>query len=130
MARIPVTGWGWNRAVSVYEHGHQPVWLSESAAVTLNDYFMVGMSLGVLAVWAFSLWIWLAWQPTTVAMPATPNSQFSTCLLPKAALFPLLTSLALDGGLFKVGVAIPFCVLTQLAADSEFRDSKNYPLPA
>ncbi len=111
MARKPLTGWGWNSPVAVYEHGHQPVWLSEVWAITLNDYFMLGMTLGVPALWAFLLWIWLAWQPATVDIP----SQLSTCLLPYAALLPLLLGFALEGGLFKVAVAVPFCVLMELA---------------
>ena len=118
MARKPLTGWGWNSPVAVYEHGHQPVWLSEVWAITLNDYFMLGMTLGVPALWAFLLWIWLAWQPATVDIP----SQLSTCLLPYAALLPLLLGFALEGGLFKVAVAVPFCVLTN--------HPEPFPLPA
>lgn len=114
MARKPATGWGWNRPAAVYEYGHQPVWLSEGAAITLNDYLMLGMTLGGLVFWAFLLWVWLAWHTATLTVTQTPNFQLPICLL-QAALLPLLLGFALDGGLFKLAVAVPFCVLMELA---------------
>lgn len=129
MARQPLTGWGWNRPVPVYEHGHRPVWLRASAALTLNDYCMLGMTLGVPSLWAFLLWLWLAWQPTARSLPAIGNASLSTGLLPRAALLPLLLGFVLDGELFKLAVAVPFCFLVELATDSDPSDSTPAPVP-
>ncbi len=106
IARKPIAGWGWNRPVAVFDHGHQPAWLSESAAITLNDYFMIGMTLGVPTLLAFLLWIRLVWQPAD--FPSSPAS------LPHAALLPLLLSFGFDGGLFNLALAVPFSVMLEL----------------
>lgn len=123
MARKPLTGWGWNRPVTLYEQGIQPVWLSESGAITQNDYCILGITLGVPALSAFLLWTWLAWQPAAsdssspLCSMCSPRINYNLSFL-HAALLPLLVSFAVDAGLFKLAIVVPFCILTEIMSDS------------
>jgi hypothetical protein len=119
MARQPLTGCGWNSPLSIYEHGNKPIWLSESGAISLNDYLMVGMILGVPALGTLLLWVWLAWHFPLANAPPQPSAVYHPCMfLSHSALIPLLLACALDGGLFKLAVAVPYWALLELAEDS------------
>jgi O-antigen ligase len=119
MARQPLTGWGWNRPLSIYEYGNKPTWLSEGGAISLNDYLMIGMTLGVPALGTLLLWVWLAWHFPLANAPPQPSAVYHPCMfLSHSALIPLLLACALDGGLFKLAVAVPYWALLELAEDS------------
>jgi O-antigen ligase len=59
MGEKPWFGFGWGRPEKTYEHFYLPVRLSEGAAVETNDYLMLGVTLGVLPVFCFGMYIWL-----------------------------------------------------------------------
>lgn len=127
LARRPLTGWGWNCPLIAYDHGHKPVWLSEAGAIALNEYLMLGMTLGVPVIWAFLIWIRLAWRLNVLLPNSPPNTTPSSLLgfqplltaLPRAALLPMLIGFIFDGGLSKLAIAVPFCVLLELSVESD-----------
>lgn len=118
MARRPLVGWGWGKPATVFEQGHKPLTLSEGGAVTLNDYLMLGMTLGMPALLIFVGWIWLGWRGGLTKLCA-PDSAGGGCMIPLhclAGLLPCVLALALDGALFKVAVAVPLFVLLEIGS--------------
>lgn len=118
MARKPLIGWGWGRPANVFEHGHKPPTLSESGALTLNNYLMVGMMLGVPAIIALVSWLWLGWHAGGLKKPSAgvPPEIEPVLWLCQAALIPCVIGMALDGVLFKAAVAVPMLILLELGA--------------
>jgi O-antigen ligase len=59
-AEHPWFGAGWNQPEPLYEHYFLPTKLSESAAIEMNDYLMLGATLGILALFCFGMYLWLS----------------------------------------------------------------------
>jgi hypothetical protein len=51
-------GVGWNQAIGVYEKNYSPP-KNGAAAITTNDYLMLGATLGVPALFCFGMYLWL-----------------------------------------------------------------------
>jgi O-antigen ligase len=60
MADRPLLGLGWDTPKIVYDNLYQPAKLAEGKALELNDYFTLGMSLGVPALVCFAAYLWLS----------------------------------------------------------------------
>ncbi|HEU5123943.1 MAG TPA: O-antigen ligase family protein [Verrucomicrobiae bacterium] len=60
MAEKPWLGLGWNQPEPMYEHYYLSPRLTESAAIQMNDYFMLGATLGIPALFCFGMYIWLS----------------------------------------------------------------------
>lgn len=120
MARKPLAGWGWGRSTSVFEQGHKPAALSEGAAVTLNNYLMVGMMLGAPALIVLVTWLWLGWRAggTGPVAMGNPSECVVLLMLCQAALIPCVIAMGLDGVLFKAAVSVPMFVLLELGAST------------
>jgi hypothetical protein len=56
----PLLGFGWNRPEAEYETFHKPMQVSEGAAIQLNDYLLLGATLGIPALFCFGMYLWLA----------------------------------------------------------------------
>ena len=56
----PLMGFGWGQAESAYSKNYRPPQLDESAAIEMNDYFMLGISAGVPALLCFLVYLWLS----------------------------------------------------------------------
>ncbi|HET7626152.1 MAG TPA: O-antigen ligase family protein [Verrucomicrobiae bacterium] len=69
MAEHPWLGVGWNRPEPLYDHYYLPPKVSESAAIEMNDYLMLGATLGVPALFCFCMYIWLS-------LGEVPSSRF------------------------------------------------------
>ena len=82
MADRPLLGLGWDTPKLVYDNLYQPAKLAEGKALELNDYFTLGMSLGVPALACFAAYVWLS----LTDIPSYKIQQDN------AAIFPLLTS--------------------------------------
>jgi hypothetical protein len=52
-------GAGWNQPEPLYDHYFLPAKLTESAAIQMNDYLMLGATLGVPAFFCFGMYLWL-----------------------------------------------------------------------
>jgi hypothetical protein len=138
MASKPWFGFGWNQPPEQYERFYQPALLSEGSAIGLNNYFLLGMTLGIPALLCFLAYIWLAFCPPRAGPHrSTLNSGGSqlasniqqsettdhgllttdlewlktTC---RAGVIVLLVGFWFDGGLFKLALAAPFWILLEL----------------
>jgi O-antigen ligase len=59
-AEHPLFGAGWNQPAPLYEQYYLPAKLSEGAAIEMNDYLMLGATLGVPALFCFGMYVWLS----------------------------------------------------------------------
>jgi hypothetical protein len=59
LAEHPWLGAGWNQPEPLYDHYFLPAKLTESAAIQMNDYLMLGATLGVPALFCFGMYLWL-----------------------------------------------------------------------
>ena len=104
MRDSPLTGFGWQQAEVTYVKEYCPTRVTESAAIQMNDYLMVGICGGVPALVCFLLYV--------VSVFRTPRSAPSMSL---AGAVVLLVGFWFDGGLFKLPVAVVFWTLLELS---------------
>ena len=134
MADRPLAGFGWQEAEQAYAKQYLPPQLSESAAIQMNDYFMLGISAGVLALLCFLayLWLLLTRKPDVMiqkpesatldfALPAAPEWSKGGWILDwpiiacRAGVIVLLIGFWFDGGFFRLAVGPVFWILMGLS---------------
>jgi O-antigen ligase len=138
MAEKPWTGAGWNEPERTYEYYYLPPHLTEAQAIQMNDYLMLGATLGIPALVCFGMYVWLALTgkaesgklkaekpyPETVSTIHHPLSSSDwlqiTC---RAGAIVLLVGFWFDGGLFKLPTASIFWVLLELGRIEEKDES-------
>jgi len=118
MAEKPWFGTGWNQPEPLYQHYYLPSKSTESAAIQLNDYLMLGATLGIAAFFCFVMYVWLSL--TKKSEIGNQRSEISgidwlqaTC---RAGAIVLLVGFWFDGGLFKLPTAATFWILLELGA--------------
>ena len=132
MAEHPWFGTGWNQPEPLYEHYYLSPKLTERAAIEMNDYLLLGATLGVPALFGFAVYLWLTLKPIRVADEVTrlklkpdPSPLASAAADLNAALLSarcqagavvLLVGFWFDGGLFKLPTAATFWILLELGA--------------
>jgi O-antigen ligase len=113
MVEHPWFGFGWNQPEPLYEHYYLLPKLSESAAIQMNDYLLLGATLGIPALFCFGIYL---------SLSLFRNSAFSLQpleLLPatcRAGAIVLLVGFWFDGGLFKLPTAATFWILLELGS--------------
>jgi len=136
-AEYPWFGAGWNQPEPLYEHYYLPPRFTESAAIKMNDYFLLGATLGIPALFCFGMYLWLSLGDRSREMGdrrqqvagrgqkpeigrqdlnfklRTPNCGLlsMTC---HAGAIVLLVGFWFDGGLFKLATASTFWILLEL----------------
>jgi O-antigen ligase len=115
----PFIGFGWGKAETVYDKKYCP--LPESAAIEMNDYFMLGISAGVPALVCFVAYLALAYGRRSPGF-SPASSVFVVC---RGGSIVLLAGFWFDGGLFKWAIAPVFWILIELS-----RLEPITPLPA
>jgi O-antigen ligase len=137
-AEHPWFGFGWNQPEPLYEHYYLPPKLGERAAFELNDYLMLGATLGIPALFCFIVYIWLSLvrgaergvQNTQDGERGTQNVELAgrSEILPpvtrhlspqticRAGAIILLVGFWFDGGLFKLATASTFWILLELGS--------------
>jgi len=131
MADRPWFGWGWKQVLAHYEAFYMPGKLTDGRALWSNDFFMLGLALGVPALACFMGYVMLSLgggsrgeSPVLLSRPSNPEpsaSSFSllvtTC---RAGAVVLLVSFWFDGGpnggLFKLATGATFWILLELGA--------------
>ena len=95
MAEHPWFGAGWNQPEPLYEHYYLPPKLTESAAIQMNDYLMLGATLGIPALFCFAVYIGLSlfggahpprvpfFAPSRKTLDASQGSYVTTSLNPQ-----------------------------------------------
>lgn len=128
MAEHPLTGLGWNRPESEYDHYYRRMNVPEAAAIQMNDYFMLGSTLGVPALVCLGMYLWQCFvrKPAgsnEVASGSEPPASNPVAVAPdldwlratcRAGAILLAIGFWFDGGLFKIATAAPFWILLEL----------------
>jgi O-antigen ligase len=127
MAERPWLGFGWNQPEPVYEQYYLPPKTMESAAIEMNDYFMLGAALGIPALFCFGMYIWHSIMRIAEcrvqnsgngnrleAHPALESNWLQTTCHTGAIV--LLVGFWFDGGLFKLVTASTFWILLELGS--------------
>jgi O-antigen ligase len=122
MIEKPWFGFGWNQAEAEYDHYYRPPKTADAMAIEMNDYFMLGSSLGIPALVCFFAYIWMSltkenwgWGGGSKINGTSLESRKldwlkSTC---RAGAIILLVGFWFDGGLFKMATAAPFWLLLE-----------------
>lgn len=118
MADKPLLGFGWGKAEAAYEKDYCPQGLDKSAAIQMNDYFMLGISAGVPVLICFLMYIWMTLKSKAengkrkAEMDQPLDWIQTTC---RAGAIVLLVGFFFDGGLFKLSVGPIFWMLMELS---------------
>lgn len=143
-------GVGWNNTVQVYQDHYCPP-EDGAAAITTNDYLMIGTQLGIPALVCFVAYVALCFRSSRrsaavaaagcggVSPPAetpggTPGEPADVTSALRVACrsgaFSMLVAFWFDGGLFVLPTASVFWILLELGADrdgaSKLVKSENY----
>jgi O-antigen ligase len=122
MAEKPWFGLGWNQPERVYDRYYRAAKVDEGMAIQLNDYLMLGMTLGVPALLCFVMYVGLALVgPRRTSNIERGASDFGLWALGLAAVcragaVVLAVGFWFDGGLFKLATGATFWVLLELGA--------------
>jgi O-antigen ligase len=115
-AEHPWFGTGWNQPESLYDHYYLSAKLIDGSAIELNDYLMLGASLGVPALICFGMYIWLTLRQNGKCR--IKNEEWSEAdwqqTICHAGAIVLLVGFWFDGGLFKLPTAATFWILLEL----------------
>lgn len=107
MADHPLSGLGWGLPERAYDSLYRPPRLTETVAIQMNDYLILGASAGLPTMAAFLLFLWFSFA----SWPSTDT----TGPLCRSGALVLAIGFMFDGGLFKIPTAVPFWVLLGLA---------------
>jgi len=123
-------GVGWNKAVAVYEKNYSPP-ENGAAAITTNDYLMLGTQLGLPGLVCFVAYVALCFKRNrphltlTLSPPAGSGDGIAgmspvTChpslqTACRAGALAMLVAFWFDGGLFKLATAAVFWILLELS---------------
>jgi O-antigen ligase len=132
MAEHPWLGAGWNKPEALYDPYYLLPKMEESGAIGLNDYLMLGATLGVPALICFGMYIWLSLRQNSEARSQKPEAgdRQDACstldighwtldrlqTVCRAGAIVLLVGFWFDGGLFNLPTAATFWILLELGA--------------
>jgi O-antigen ligase len=109
MAEHPWFGVGWNLPERLYQSYYLPPKPTEAMAIEMNDYLMLGATLGVPALFCFGVCFWLMLSGGSEISEV--DSLQASC---QAGVMVLLVGFWFDGGLFKLATASVFWTLLEL----------------
>jgi len=77
MASKPFLGFGWNQPERIYDQFYRVPKVTESAAMQMNDYFTLGTTLGIPALFCFVAYVVLSLKGyrVTTAPPSQPTNR-------------------------------------------------------
>lgn len=119
MGDHPLAGLGWNQPEGTYNELYRPFRLTEGMAIVLNDYFVIGMTLGIPAMLCLLAYIWRRFRSGHRAFMdrsgriSTHDWDMLTC---RAAFLVLLIGFIPERGLFYLAAGVPFWILLELGA--------------
>ena len=128
MMRDHPFGVGWNKAVETYQKDYSPP-EGSAAAITTNDYLMLGTQLGLPGLLCFVAYVGLSLkgesrkQKAEIPSPATRHSSLRAAC--RAGALALAVAFWFDGGLFKLATASVFWILLELGNSNAEGRMKN-----
>ncbi len=141
MADKPITGFGWARPETSYDAFYLANRMQSGAAMRTNDYLVIGVALGLPALATLLGYIWVgfasqhrSWSTVTATASDDEREEFWLKCICRAGALVLITTFFLDGGFFKIALAVPFWILLELGCAPPGRPSvkelvENDPAP-
>ena len=123
IAEHPWLGAGWNQPKPLYENYYLSPKLDESTAIEMNDYLLLGATLGVPVLFSFVMYIWLSLAQKSEVKSREPDltksdsGPWNLGLLQtacRAGAIALAVGFWFDGGLFKLATASIFWILLEM----------------
>ena len=131
MATKPMRGFGWGEFVELYEASFKPSKLDNGRAIGLNDFFLIGITLGIPALGCFIGYVWLSLlsgpearrRKTDRAGPTLREHSVGNWLkVPcHAGVMVLLVGFWFHGGLFHFSSTTLFWILLELGYQTDTR---------
>jgi O-antigen ligase len=124
MMRDHPFGVGWNKAVETYEKNYSPP-ENGAAAITMNDYLMLGTQLGLPGLICFVAYVGLALKQKSevrsqksesLQQIGNRKSEIGNKTACRAGAVVLLVAFWFDGGLFTLATGSVFWILLELGA--------------
>ncbi len=126
MADRPLAGVGWDQTREHYGAFYADPRIEEWAAISLNDYFSIGTSLGLPVLALFTALIGLSIRRWSSRETAREGRSSSVDLaVSRAATIVLLTGFWFDDGLLYLALGVPFWVLLELSNPPSARAPKS-----
>jgi Tol biopolymer transport system component/dienelactone hydrolase len=119
MTDKPVRGFGWNRVENSYTDFYRPPKLSESFAITLNDYSVLGVTLGLpalLCMLGYVAWRFGSGHRAYFSGPEAISSADCQMAVCRAGFLVLALGFAVEKGIFYIALGAPFWMLLELGA--------------
>ena len=114
MIRDHPLGVGWNKAVETYEKNYSPP-EGGAAAITTNDYLMLGTQLGLPGLVCFAAYVALCFRNRPqLTKIGNRKSEIGNKMACHAGALAMLVAFWFDGGLFKLATASVFWILLEL----------------
>lgn len=108
-------GVGWNNTVKTYTENYSSP-EGGAAAITTNDYLMIGTQLGIPALLCFLTYVWLSFRARVVD---------PTQIACRAGAIAMLIAFWFDGGLFALATAVVFWILLELGSGGALPRMQN-----
>jgi hypothetical protein len=123
LADKPWFGFGWNQPERVGGTLYRPAKVGEGMAIQLNDYLVLGATLGVPALGCFGMYLWLSLaRPSPITNCKSQMAEWEwekpVC---RAGAVVLLVGFWFDGGLFKLATGATFWILLELGSSPAAR---------
>jgi len=121
MAANPWFGFGWGEPEGVYTRFYRPSRVPDGAAVQMNDYVLLGSSIGITALGCFAMYLWLALaQKSKIENQESRITEVDWSKIAcRAGAVVLAVGFWFDGGLFKLATATPFWILLELGKGTQ-----------
>ena len=121
MMRDHPIGVGWNKAEEIYRNKYSAP-ENGAAAITTNDYLMLGTQLGIPGLVCFVIYVALQlrvgrWKMGDGEKFGIRNSEFGIKMACRAGALAMLVVFWFDGGLFKLATGSVFWILLELTAN-------------
>ncbi len=113
MADHPLAGVGWRNATQQFDCFYSPPKLTDYWGIILNDYLMIGMTLGIPALGCFLACLWTSQKAEEKQKKLNWEARWLKVGC-RAGIIVLLIGFWFDGGLFKLALAMPFWLLLEL----------------
>jgi hypothetical protein len=123
IAEKPWLGLGWNQPEPFYGHYYSPSRLDETMAIQLNDYLMLGASVGIPALFCFGMYLCLSFAEDSRFKVQSSKFKVEDAdageldwlkAVCRAGALVLAVGFWFDGGLFKLPTAATFWILLEL----------------
>jgi O-antigen ligase len=127
-AEHPFLGAGWNQPERFWEQYYFPTGIPVGAVIGLNDYLLLGATLGIPALLCFAMYIWLCLRnapqelqvanclpdpPLPILTSTVPTLEVLQAIC-RAGAIVLLVGFWFNGGLFRLPTAATFWILIEL----------------